>query len=105
MRITLGELRSIIRRSITEIGGARSTRPSPVTLDPTAPGNVTRQQLSRISVRDMDPSDEIAPHLRDDYATFEQDFGPVPPDEPNPYVTLDPYVNDFNVLPTPQIKR
>jgi hypothetical protein len=47
----------------------------------------------------------VAPHLQEPEVDAEDCWGPVPPVAPNPYAMPDFYTKDFNVIPTPQIKR
>ena len=105
MKIRLGELRRIIRQSIMEAGGATTMPPRPVTRDPNSPSMADREQLGRISIRDMDDPDDVSPHLSDPIYDDEECWGPVPPKGANPYATPDPYTQDYNVIPTPRIMR
>ena len=105
MRIRLGTLRRIIRRSLMEAGGGTTMPPRQTMVDPMTNTMADREQLGRNSIRDLDDPDEVAPHLREPVYDEEECFGPVPPDAPNPYAMPDPFTQDFNVIPTPQIKR
>jgi hypothetical protein len=105
MRIRLGTLRRIIRVSLAEAGGGTTMPPRPVTRNPTAPSMADREQLGRISIKDMDDPEEVSPHLMEPLYDKEDCFGPVPPTAQNPYALPDFYTKDYNVIPTPQIKR
>jgi hypothetical protein len=79
----LGDLRDAIRAALCEDFYTRNV---------TAPASADREQLKRISARDIEP-DEIADHLRDPTAEIEDDEGPVPRKAENtPRVSSDPYV-------------
>lgn len=106
MRIKIGDLRRIIRDCLVEAGGGVANRRRPVTADPSAPAGVGREQLTKISAKDLDDPDELAPHLRDDTPTIYDPYDtPVPPVAPKPRASPDPLVKDYSVLPTPPIKR
>lgn len=100
MKISIGELRDLIRECIlVEYGGGTRNRPQP-TQNPSAPSPVTRQELGRISVKDMDV-DEISPHLRDDFPQEDEDpWGPVPPFSDKPGLFTVDYAKDWGVLPS-----
>jgi hypothetical protein len=102
----LSEFRSIIRKMILiEAGGATTIPSRPMGRNPMGPSMSDREQIGRISVKDKDEPDEIAGHLRDPLYDEEDCWGPVPPTSENPHVGPDIYTNDFNVIPTPPIKR
>ena len=106
MRITIGNLRKIIRSELmSEIGGARSNAPRPVINNPMSPSMADREQLGRNSARDIDDPSEISPHLREPVYDEEDCWGPVPPTAEDPYALPDYYSKDYGVLPTPPIKR
>lgn len=105
MRITIKELRRIIRDVVLEAGGGTTMPPRPVVNNPMSPSMADREQIGRISVKDVDAPDELAPHLQDPLYDEEDCWGPVPPKGANPYAMPDPYTQDFNVIPTPQIRR
>lgn len=105
MKIRLWELRRIIRQTLVEIGGARTTVPRPVVNNPMSPSMADREQLGRNSIKDKDSPDEVAPHLQEPLYDEEDCWGPVPPTAQNPYALPDYYAKDFGVLPTPPIKR
>lgn len=105
MRITIKELRRIIRGVVLEAGGGTTMPPRPVVNNPMSPSMADREQIGRISVKDVDAPDELAPHLQDPLYDEEDCWGPVPPKGQNPYAMPDPYTQDFNVIPTPQIRR
>lgn len=93
MKITLGELKQVIRRVLIEQGTyvsnsyVRIPRMSPI--DTSSPNVSYRQQIG--SLGDEDPVEEIAPHLMDTKGE-DDDLGPVAPDlENKPTVTNDPY--------------
>jgi hypothetical protein len=64
-----------------------------------------REQLGRISIRDIDDPEDVSPHLMQPLYDEEDCWGPVPPTQQNPYNMPDPYTRDYHVIPTPQIKR
>lgn len=105
MRIRMSELRKIIRRSLQEIGGATSTQPRPMDRNPMGPSMSDREQIGRISIKDKEDPNEVAPHLRDPLYDEEDCWGPVPPTAENPYALPDIYTKDYNVIPTPPNKR
>lgn len=105
MKITLGKLRRIIRAIVREGAGGTTLPKMPMIRNAMGPDFADREQLSRISSKDMDDEDELSPHLREPVHSEEDCWGPVPPIQQNPYVLPDPYVKDSSVLPTPQIKR
>jgi len=104
MKITLGKLRQIIRNTLIEAGGGTTLPKLPMIRNAMGPEFSDREQLGRISPKDND-EDEISPHLREPQYTEEECWGPVPPDQENPYMIPDPYNKDYHVIPTPQIKR
>lgn len=53
----------------------------------------------------MDDPEEVSPHLMEPLYDKEDCYGPVPPTAQNPYALPDFYTKDYNVIPTPQIKR
>ena len=105
MRISIGQLRRIIREVLEEAGGAAPTPPRPNIRNAMAPSMADREEIGRNSIKDMDDPDELAPHLLEPVEEPEDCWGPVPPVAPNPYAMPDFYTKDFNVIPTPQIKR
>jgi hypothetical protein len=68
-----------------------------------SPATSEREQLGRISAKDMD--DELAPHLSEPDVTPEECWGPVPPTSEKPGVHADAWAKDHSPLPTPSIKR
>ena len=105
MRITLGKLRLLIRSVIAETAGGTTLPHMPRVRDAIGPDFADREQIGRISSKDMDEPDELPPHLREPVHEEEDCWGPVPPVQQNPYVLPDPYTKDYHVIPTPQIKR
>lgn len=105
MRLTVGQLRQIIRECLVEVGGASPTPPRFNVRNAMASSMADREQLGRISIRDKDDPDVLAPHLQEPVEEPEDCWGPVPPVAPNPYAMPDFYTKDFNVIPTPPIKR
>lgn len=99
-------LRSFIRQMVMlEAGGAPANAPRPVLSNPMAPSMADREQIGRISIKDLDDPEEISPHLREPVYDEEDCWGPVPPTAENPYALPDFYNKDYGVLPTPPIKR
>lgn len=105
MKITVRQLRKLIRSALKEGGGGTTLPSRPVVRDPNSPSMADREQIGRNSIKDIDDPDELAPHLREPVFDQEECWGPVPPVAPSPYVSADPYTNDYHVIPTPQIKR
>ena len=105
MRITVGKLRRIIRETLEEAGGASPIPPRPMVSNPMSPSMADREQLGKISIDTLEDPDQVAPHLQEPELDQEDCWGPVPPVAPNPYNMPDPYTKDFNVIPTPPIKR
>jgi len=105
MKITLKELRKIIRSVIQEAAGGTTLPSMPRIRDAIGPDFSDREQLGRISTKDIDEPDELPPHLREPVYAEEDTWGPVPPIAGNPYSLPDPYTKDYGVLPTPPIKR
>lgn len=105
MRISVGHLREIIREVLEEATGAAPTPPRPNVRNAMSPSMADREQLGRITIRDKDDPDALAPHLQEPEEDPEDCWGPVPPIAPNPCAMLDFYSKDFNVIPTPPINR
>lgn len=104
MKLTIAELRRIIRTSLVETGGGTTLPRTAASIrNATAPDISDREQLGRIA-KPRDPN-EIAPHLREPLYDEEDCWGPVPPIAPDPYALPDMYTKDTSVLPTPPIKR
>ena len=104
VKISIRELRSIIRQAIIETGGGWASPPQPASGDSFNPDINRREALGRLeSGTPID--DDLPSHLRDPQEDFEDDYGPVPPTKGDPYVSQDPYARDFSPLPTPSIKR
>lgn len=104
MRISIGRLRRIIREVILEAGGGITVPPRATQANPMAPSMPDREQIGRVSIRDVDV-DDVAPHLREPVYDEDDCWGPVPPTGANPYAMPDPYAKDYHVIPTPPIKR
>jgi hypothetical protein len=107
MRIKLGDLRAIIKASLTEAGGGVPFKAQPQQRNPMSPSTNSREQIGSMKQLDVDTEldDELPPHLRNPDEEPEDVFGPVPPNAPDPYVQADPFVRDSSVLPTPQTMR
>lgn len=105
MKISLGNLRRVIRAALREGGGGTTLPKLPMIRNAMGPDFADREQLGRVSVKDADDEDELSPHLREPLHTEEECWGPVPPTQQNPYTIPDPYTQDYHVIPTPQIKR
>lgn len=103
MRITLGNLRSIIRTVLAETGGGTTLPRMPMIRNAMQPDFSSREQLGKVAnPRDLD---ELAPHLIEPEVDYEDCYGPVPPTDKNPYSLPDPYAKDTSPLPTSPIKR
>jgi len=105
MKITLSELKKIIRSVIIESGGGTTLPKLPMIRNAMGPEFSDREQLGRISTKDTDEEDLTSPHLREPDYPEEETWGPVPPTGEDPYALPDPYTKDYGVLPTPSIKR
>ena len=89
MKIRLGELRRIIREVLVEAGGGTTVPPQPVKTNPGISSMPNREQIGRISVKDLDNPEELSPHLREPVHDEEDCWGPVPPTAPNPHAMPD----------------
>lgn len=105
MKLTVGRLRRLIKEVLEEAGGASPTPPRPNVRNAMAPSMADREQIGRISIKDKDGPEEISSHLQEPVHDEEDCWGPVPPTAQNPYAMPDFYTKDFNVIPTPPIKR
>lgn len=106
MRITLKELRHRIRHALHEKGGGNAMTPH--IRDALSPALSDREELGRMTLKDLDGNEEIASHLRDQSieASVADDFGPVPPKQGNDVTALtDPYTRDYGVLPISSIRK
>ena len=103
MKITLEQLRSIIRSILREGGGGTSLPKMPMMGNPTTSDFAAREQLGKLA-KPRDPK-EISSHLIEPVEDMEDCYGPVPPSGKNPYALPDPYTKDTSPLPTPPIKR
>lgn len=104
MKITIGSLKRLIRDALLEGGGGTTMPPRPMIRNPMSPSMADREQIGKNSIQNMD-TDEISPHLKDPVYDEEDCYGPVPPNAEQPYALPDPFAQDFNVIPTPQIRR
>jgi len=109
VKITLNELRNIIRKVLIEAGGGTPTRTMGAGRNPMSPEKADREALSFLADNptdiDLDDDDELPSHLRNPLEDPEDCFGPVPPVQGDPYVMQDPFARDTSPLPTPPIKR
>lgn len=105
MRITIRNLRKLIRETLVESGGGTSIGSRPTTNNPAVSSIADREQIGRISIQDIDDPDMIAPHLMEPDYDREETEGPVPPTGKHPYASPDPLAKDFNVIPTSTIRR
>lgn len=109
VKITLRELRQLVRTIIVE-GGAPPTRAMfNYVTDPMSPDTNDREQLGMLADHpsDVDPDDddELPDHLKEPLEDAEDCYGPVPPTAKEPYTQQDPLTRDTSVLPSPSIKR
>lgn len=99
MKIKLGQLKHIINLVLE-----KSSQPQyfPHIRDPLNVDFNDRQAIERMKKSDIDNNDEMSPHLSDDISL--NDLGPVPPagSENKPYAILDPFVDDWHVIPSPR---
>lgn len=105
MRLTVGKLRKLIRSTLLEVGGGVSIGTRPTTSNPAVSSIADREQLGKISLKDIEEPDEVAPHLTDPTYNREEVEGPVPPTGKHPYASPDPYNKDYHVIPTSTVKR
>lgn len=104
MRITVGQLRNIIRGVIRESGGGWPRKPQPYTRNAMSPDINDREAMGKLQFGTPE-EDELPPHLREPTEDPEDCYGPVPPTAEEPYVSQDPYVRYSSPLPTPGIRR
>lgn len=104
MKITIRELRSIIRQALKEGGGGWASPPQPAEGDSYNPDINNREAIGRLEWG-TPIDDDLPTHLRDIENDLEDDFGPVPPTEGEPYVSQDPFTRDYSPLPTAPIYR
>lgn len=105
MKLTVGQLRGIIREAMTEADSVSPAPPRQNVRNTMSSSMADREQLGRITVRDKDDPDALAPHLQEPEEDPEDCWGPVPPVAPNHYAMPDFYSKDFNVIPTSTIRR
>lgn len=105
MIIKLSELRTLIRSVLLEVGGASPRPARNVTNNPSVSSMSNREQIGKISVKQLTDDEEIAPHLQDRIYDEEDCQGPVKPSGKNPYALPDFYAKDYGVLPTGTIRR
>ncbi len=106
MKITIGILRRLIQEALLEGGGGTTMPPRPMIRNPMSPSMADREQIGKNSIQNMDTDeDKISPHLREPVYDEGDCLGPVPPNAEQPYALPDPFAQDFNVIPTPQIRR
>jgi hypothetical protein len=103
MKITLGQLRAIIREVLRESGGGVSRPPQPYTRNALSPDINNREAIGRLQTGT--PDEELTSHLVEPEVDPEDCWGPVPPTAEDPHVWQDPFVKWHSPLPTPSIKR
>lgn len=103
MKMTIGQLRTVIRRALLEAGGGSPVPPQPYIRNAMAPDINDREAIGRLEFGE--PETDLPEHLREPELTPEECWGPVPPQKKDPGVYQDPYTSDFSPLPTPPIKR
>lgn len=102
VRLTLREVRSLVRTAVREWAGSIPTKPD-ISRDVMSPDASTRDELRAIKDSGLDIDDGLPNHLLDLESGDDPDvFGPVPPDAPDPYVELDPYTTDVWPEPLPR---
>lgn len=104
MKMTIGQLRRLIRDSLREGAGGITVPRRFTSTNPSVSSMPDREKIGKNSIRQLEP-DDVAPHLREPVYEEEDCWGPVPPTGKNPYMIPDPYAKDYHVIPTPQIKR
>ena len=90
---------------LQEIGGAKATKPKMMRDAPYATKTANREQIGSLGKKDKPNEEELSPHLMEPEVDPEDCWGPVPPKNPNPYATSDPFTQDYGVLPTSPIRR
>jgi hypothetical protein len=106
VKISINNLRKLIRLVIQESGGGWASPPQPAGGTPFNTDINNREQLGNLK-SGTPIEDELSPHLRDadEQPDFDDEYGPVPPVQGDPYVSQDPFVRSYSPLPTPGIKR
>ena len=96
VKITIARVRQIVLEEILrEVGGGFASPPQPVGRSPNNGSDInSREALGKLEFGESD--DDITAHLRDEYVTVEDDYGPVPPVAPEPYLMQDPLVRDIS---------
>lgn len=96
VKITIARVRQIVLEEILrEVGGGFASPPQPVGRSPNNGSDInSREALGKLEFGESD--DDITAHLRDEYVTVEDDYGPVPPVAPEPYLTADPLARDLS---------
>ena len=100
-------IREYVQLCLSEAGGGIHLPSSvPRTRDVLSPATSDREQLGYLGDR-FEPEEDIAPHLREPLIDIDIEdlYGPVPPDEPDPYVGPDPLVRMSDIVPTPPVYR
>lgn len=106
MKVSLRELRVIIRTCLCEAGGGGvAFKPQP--FDAPSPDVASREQIGSLKQHDIDTEeeDELPPHLREPEVDEKDCWGPVPPTGELPYTQQDPLVRDSSPLPSSRIMR
>lgn len=108
VRIRVGQLRQIIRKSLGEVAGG-ATRPvfNDYIRNALSPDRSDREQLGWLATSETDIDDEtgLPDHLLEPAVSREDCYGPVPPNAEDPRITQDPFVRDSSPNPTPPIMR
>lgn len=107
VKLSLRELKQLIKLYLVEAPGDGPTRPRPTQRNPLSPDINSREQLDSLKQRDIDTDDgmDLPPHLREPVYDAEECFGPVPPTGEEPYMQQDPLVRDYSPLPSSRIMR
>lgn len=64
-----------------------------------SPHLIQRDEIPHLGKKRKKEEDEIAAHLMDPEVDMEDCYGPVPPIAEEPGVFIDPFTQDFHVLP------
>ena len=104
MKVTLRELKRVIRSFVLLELDSRMTRPMFAPNDPVSPELADRESLGYLADGDIDVDDagDVPAHLKDPVEDPEECWGPVPPTQGDPYVQQDPFTRGWGVLPTPR---
>lgn len=105
MRLTVGNLRKIIKEVLSESGGGISRKSKPTIRNPLSPNVSSREQIGSLGNHGDNINDDISNHLLGGNESFDDEYGPVPPNQESPRLSQDPFVRFSSPLPSSPIKR